>query len=147
MDRTEYINENKQIFKTNLAKFIKDKGIKKINLAKAVEVSSGTISDWLKGRSYPRFDKIRAIAEYLNINTSDLTEASSFSNRPSKEEQEFLDLFNGIADEKKELVINLLRCLKEGRISEEKQKLLELYDAISDDKKELAINLLNTLKQ
>ena len=147
MARAEYEIGCRQIFVDNLKRILADKEILQKDLAKAVGVSTTTVCDWVKSRSYPRMERIIAIAEYLNINMSDLTEAKCVVNGVSNQEQEFLDLFNDISDEKKELIINLLKYLKEKPIPKEKQKLFDLYDDIPTDKKELAISLLNTLRK
>ena len=146
MDRDEYVINRRQIFADNLKRILKDKEITQKDLAQNIGVSESTICDWAKCRSYPRHRKFSKIAEYLKVNVIDLTEPKFVINGISNQEQVFLDLFNGISDEKKELIISLLKWLKEKPIPNEKQKLFDLYDNISADKKELAINLLKTLK-
>ncbi len=66
--------ENKTVFARNLRKYIQVNNVLKIDVARAAKVSSGTISDWLSERSYPRMDKIQRIAEFFHIEKSDLIE-------------------------------------------------------------------------
>jgi transcriptional regulator with XRE-family HTH domain len=68
------IVENKTVFAKNLKHYIELNGVLKIEVARAVKVSSGTISDWLSERSYPRMDKIQLLAEFFEIKKTDLIE-------------------------------------------------------------------------
>lgn len=72
------IVENKTVFARNLKHYIELNDVRKIEVARAVKVSSGTISDWLSERSYPRMDKIQRLAEFFRIEKSDLIEEHSF---------------------------------------------------------------------
>ena len=72
---------NKIVFSDNLNYYIVKTGVKQRDVAKAAGVSEGTICDWLKHRSYPRMDKIQLLAEYFDIQMSDLVEERSFDNQ------------------------------------------------------------------
>ena len=108
MRSTKYVNESKQIFSNNLTKCLEANGKKQSNLAKAVEVSTGTVNDWIKCRAYPRPDNIRAIAEYFNIPTADLTEEQWVLKGNSEQEQMVIDWFNGLSDDKKNHLIGFI---------------------------------------
>ena len=49
----------------NLFSLLKDKKITAKTMSEATGISSGNISDWKKGRSYPSAPKLVDIAEYL----------------------------------------------------------------------------------
>ena len=72
---------NKKVFAENLKYYIAVKGILQKDVAAAVRVSQGTITDWLSCRSYPRMDKIQLLAEYFEIQMSDLVEERSVDNK------------------------------------------------------------------
>ena len=72
---------NKIVFSDNLNYYIVKTGVKQRDVAKVARVSEGTICDWLKRRSYPRMDKIQLLAEYFDIQMSDLVEERSFDNQ------------------------------------------------------------------
>ena len=72
---------NKIVFSDNLNYYISKTGVKQRDIAKAVGVSEGTVCDWLKRRSYPRMDKIQLLAEYWDIQMSDLVEERSVDNQ------------------------------------------------------------------
>ena len=72
---------NKIVFSENLNYYISKTGVKQRDIAKVVGVSEGTVCDWLKRRSYPRMDKIQLLAEYWDIQMSDLVEERSVYNQ------------------------------------------------------------------
>ena len=43
------------------------KGVKNSDVARATGISNMTLSDWKRGKSVPKSDKMRKIAEYLNV--------------------------------------------------------------------------------
>ena len=43
------------------------KGVKNSDVARATGISNMTLSDWKRGKSVPKYDKMRKIAEYLNV--------------------------------------------------------------------------------
>lgn len=45
----------------------KEKGLTPNKVAKELGIASATISDWKYGRSEPKIDKARKIAEYFNV--------------------------------------------------------------------------------
>lgn len=65
---------NKEIFAKNLKFYMEQYGLDNPTLAKNLDVPYNTFLDWVKGKVYPRIDKIEMIANYFNILKSDLTE-------------------------------------------------------------------------
>ncbi len=70
----------KEEFAKNLKYYYKLKGCSQKEIAEYVGVSTGTVCDWTKGRSYPRMDKIQKLAEFLDCKKSDLIEERSLEN-------------------------------------------------------------------
>ena len=102
---------NKEIFIRNLKRHLAKSGKKKIEVATAVGVSTGTFADWLKGRSYPRMDKIQKLADYFGVKKSDLVEDVNISKETvSNKEQEIIDLFYKVPEEKREFVLSMIRA-------------------------------------
>lgn len=71
---------NKKIFSKNLQKYMNEKNINTMNLSKSLNQAYSTVADWVKGNSYPRIDKIEMLANYFNIEKSDLIEDKTSSN-------------------------------------------------------------------
>lgn len=102
---------NKEIFIRNLKRYLAETGTKQNEIARAINVSTGTICDWTKGRTYPRMDKIQALADYFGIQKSDLVEdVNVVKEVVSEEDQRVLDLFHKVPEEKREFVLSLIQA-------------------------------------
>lgn len=64
----------KQIFSDNLKYYLGRKGINQTIMSRDLNIPETTVSNWIKAETYPRPDKIQIMADYFNINRSDLTE-------------------------------------------------------------------------
>ena len=75
--------ENKEIFANNLSFYMEKKGVDRNTLCADLNLKYTTVRDWLKGITYPRIGKIELLANYFNINKSDLIENKVISTQPS----------------------------------------------------------------
>ena len=68
---------NKKIMSKNILYYM-DKHQKTRNeMCEALGVKYTTFTDWVKGNSYPRIDKIELMANYFGISKADLVEEHS----------------------------------------------------------------------
>jgi len=74
--------DNKEIFAYNLNFYMKENEKSRKDVADAIGVSYFTFTDWVKGKKYPRMDKVEKLAKYFNIKISDLVEKKSIENNP-----------------------------------------------------------------
>ena len=102
---------NQELFSRNLSKYVKDCDKTQTEIAKVVGVSTGTFCDQVKGRTYPRMDKLQKLAEFFGIKISDLVEE-----KPSEKDilfaeqkEKLLNLFSQVPEEKRELVLSLIQ--------------------------------------
>lgn len=103
---------NKEIFSRNLKRHLDKSGKLQKEVAKAVGVSTGTFCDWVKGRAYPRMDKVQLLAEYFGIKMSDLVEDENVRTETvSDKEQLILDMFHKVPDEKKDFLIKMIQAV------------------------------------
>lgn len=65
---------NKEVIAKNLKHYLQRSGRTQKELATIVGVAPSTFNDWLKGKKYPRIDKIEILADYFKILKSDLIE-------------------------------------------------------------------------
>ena len=72
---------NKEIMSRNIKKYLSERGVKAIDVCRALGIKQNTFSDWENGKTYPRIDKIEMLANYFGVNKSDLVEEK----RPSVE--------------------------------------------------------------
>ncbi len=49
------------------AELLKEKGITSYRISKEISISQSTLSDWKKGKSTPKADKLQLIANYLDV--------------------------------------------------------------------------------
>lgn len=70
--------EINKIFSKNLTFWLQERGKAQADLYKKMNVSSATVSDWCNEKKIPRADKLVAIANWLNIELSDLLENKEY---------------------------------------------------------------------
>ncbi|MBN4933716.1 helix-turn-helix domain-containing protein [Staphylococcus sp. EG-SA-6] len=71
---------NKSIMSKNIIKFMKENNVDRRKLSKDLNIKYTTLSDWINAKTYPRIDKIEMLANYFNVNKSDLVEDKSTIN-------------------------------------------------------------------
>lgn len=95
-------NNARNIFVNNLKHYMATKNKTQSDISKALHIPLSTVSSWYNGASYPRVDKMQALADYFNISMRNLTDeqknellpASNIINIPLyKPEETILDLF------------------------------------------------------
>ena len=107
---------NKTVLARNLTYYVERSGRTQKELAEIVGVATSTFNDWMKGKKYPRIDKIELLANYFGILKSDLIEdktekESSPDELPLTEgEKMLLDLFNQIPEDQQHLVLQMIRA-------------------------------------
>lgn len=68
------MSENQRvIFASNLTRYMNLRGIAQSDIVMELGVSASTVSDWVKGKKYPRVDAMQKLADYLGVLISDLT--------------------------------------------------------------------------
>ena len=65
---------NKKTMSENLSYYVKKSGKTQKEISEIVGVAYSTFNDWMKGKKYPRIDKIEIMANYFGILKSDLIE-------------------------------------------------------------------------
>lgn len=93
----------KAIFITNLKRLLEENNVKQYELAKAIGVTSGVVSFWLKGTNYPRIATMQKIADYFRVPIESLTTPQPTTDEDAKR-KEFESLLAQMTDEEKKLV-------------------------------------------
>ena len=62
-----------EIFTKNLRYLMDKNNITQIDISRALNVSTSTVSDWCNGNKFPRVDRLQRIAELLGVRPSALT--------------------------------------------------------------------------
>ena len=53
----------KKIFGQNLAFLLDRLGKSQVDVARELDVATGTVSEWVRGHKYPRIDKMQSLSE------------------------------------------------------------------------------------
>ncbi len=69
--------ENKQIMAKNIKKYMSLNNVSQTDICNALKFKPSTFSDWVNAKTYPRIDKIEMLANYFEIEKSDLVEDKS----------------------------------------------------------------------
>lgn len=105
--------DNKNIFAENLNYYMDLHQKSRREVSEALDVSYYTFTDWVKGKKYPRMDKVEMLANYFGILKSDLIEEKKPSSlkeiKLSEGEQILIDLFRKVPEDKQELVLQMIR--------------------------------------
>jgi transcriptional regulator with XRE-family HTH domain len=106
----------------NLQKYLGLNNATQKDVANAIGVSTGTFNDWVKGRAVPRMDKIQKLADYFDIEVSDLLEEHSLETKRYRQKE-----MNAVVEdlELNPELIALLRSVQQLTI--EDRELLNLF--------------------
>ena len=72
---------NREILAKNLQYYMDAAGLSRYDICDALGIKYTTLTEWLKGRSYPRIDKLEMLANYFGIMKADLVEARNIEGR------------------------------------------------------------------
>lgn len=81
---------NKNTFATNLKRYMALNEKSRKDLANDLGISYYTVTDWVKGKKYPRMDKVELIANYFGILKSDLIEEKTEEHRQMQQKNSTL---------------------------------------------------------
>lgn len=87
---------NKAVMAKNIQHYMDITGKSRQDICRALGFKYTTFTDWIKGNTYPRIDKIERMANYFGIEKSDLVENHSFRDGRSltSSEEHLLNLYN-----------------------------------------------------
>lgn len=124
--------ENKEIFANNLSFYMEQKGVDRNTLCADLDLKYTTVRDWLKGITYPRIGKIELLANYFNINKSDLIENKISTEQPSDSLLEKItNTARKLNTDNKKIVLRTSEELLESQKNEEETKINEVSEVIS----------------
>ena len=107
---------NKTVLAKNLTYYVNKSGRTQKELSEMVGVATSTLNDWMKGKKYPRIDKIELLANYFGILKSDLIEDKDKNDispgemRLTEGEKQMLELFKLIPEDQQPLVLEMIRA-------------------------------------
>lgn len=86
-------------------------GVKSADVARATGISNMTFSDWKKGKSTPKMDKIEKIAKYFGVTTDYMmgkkSEVPSLS--MADEHFELIKLYSSLSEADQKAIMQIMR--------------------------------------
>ncbi len=120
---------NKEIMAKNLRYYVDRSGKTQRELCEIFGVATSTFNDWMKGKKYPRIDKIELMANYFCILKSDLIEDKSEEHRQTQKKNDILSDIVLKMDEDMELLEMMEALSKLG--FEQRQAVKTVLNAFS----------------
>lgn len=106
---------NREVFAKNLSHYLEKFGRDQREVAEIIGVAPSTLSEWVRGKKYPRIDKIEMLANYFGILKSDLIEEAGEDGYSPGEvqltegEKMLLELFRLIPEEQQKAFLEMGR--------------------------------------
>lgn len=97
-------------------KLLDEKNLKNADVARATGISNATLSDWKKGCSTPKTDKLQKIADFLGTTVEYLTTGKNPSvpnPELSDEYIELIDLYSKLSVENQSAIMQIMKSLNE----------------------------------
>ena len=114
--------DQRQVFVQNLKNFMKNRGVEQADIVAELGITASTVSDWVKGKSYPRVDAMQKIAEFLGVKISDLTSEENNNNQAvltDEDERELIAIFRRLGRRAKhEMMVKAYELEKEANNSQ-----------------------------
>lgn len=101
-------------FRRNLSKYLNETGTTQIELAKYLNVSNSTISNYIQGLNMPRMNKIDKICDFFKITRSDLLESDE--QKKAIENEKLLLLardINNLTEEQQRIIFSMIDQFKD----------------------------------
>jgi len=100
-----------KIFANNLNHYMKINNVDRNKLCKDLGFKYTTVREWTNGTAFPRIDKVEMLANYFNIQKSDLIEDNGQSNLSELDEVLFSKA-KELTDDEKKAVITVMNAIK-----------------------------------
>lgn len=109
----------KGIFAKNLQWYMDQNGKSRRDVCEALGFNYFTFTDWIKGKKYPRMDKVEMLADYFGIQKSDLIEdkdveqkeKSATTDGLTENQQKLIAFAEQLSDVQAEKVLRLMQSI------------------------------------
>jgi len=110
--------DNKNIFAANLQRYMDINKKSRREVSEAIGVSYYTFTDWVKGKKYPRMDKVEKLAAYFGILKSDLIEEkekpTAQGDGLSEKRKALIDFAQSVPEDKADMILRVMKSIVEG---------------------------------
>ena len=73
------MKDYRKIVASNLSRLMSERDKNQTDLMRDLNLSSATVSSWCTGKKMPRMDKVQILADYFQVEPSDIIEEKSYS--------------------------------------------------------------------
>ena len=89
-------------------------GVKSADVARATGISNMTFSDWKKGKSTPKMDKIEKIAKYFGVTTDYMMGKKSEipSASMADDHLELIKLYSSLSEADQKAIMQIMRSME-----------------------------------
>ena len=111
--------DNKNIFASNLKRYMELNNKTRREVSEALGVSYYTFTDWINGKKYPRMDKVEKLAQYFGVLKSDLIEDKKEKatipedDGLSEKRKALIEFAKSVPEEKADLVLKVIQSIVE----------------------------------
>lgn len=103
----------------NFEKVLKSKGLKVADICKITHIGASTFSDWKYGRSVPKTEKMKKIADSLGVSIEYLTTGKDAPNfvmpNYDSREHDLIEMFGNLYPEQKDSILKVVAELNKTR--------------------------------
>lgn len=108
---------NREVMGRNITRLMNEAGKTRRDVCKDLGFSYSTFTEWVNGKKYPRIDKIEMLANYFNVEKSDLIEekkkpATDDGNELSKRKKDFIERVTAMSDSELDRLDQILRLVE-----------------------------------
>lgn len=111
----------KGIFAKNLQWYMDQNGKTRRDVCDALGFNYYTFTDWIKGKKYPRMDKVEMLADYFGIQKSDLIESKSAEEKEkpvtddglTESQRKLIDFARTVPEDKAAMVLKVIQSIVE----------------------------------
>ena len=107
---------SKEVFSKNLQMYMERSGKTQKEMAEMMGVTAPTFHEWVKGKKFPRIDKVQKLADYFGILKSDLIEEKQ-EEKPANDDgltdnqRVLIDFATTLSDEQAGKVLQLMKSI------------------------------------
>lgn len=113
--------DNKSIFASNLQKYMDLHRKTRRDVCDALGFNYYTFTDWVKGKKYPRMDKVEMLADYFGVLKSDLiedkvqeeTKEPAMYDGLSENQKKLIEFAQTVPEDKAEMILRVIRSIVE----------------------------------
>ena len=108
---------SKEVFSKNLQMYMDRSGKTQKEMAEIMGVTAPTFHEWVKGKKFPRIDKVQKLADYFGILKSDLIEDKQVQEKPANDDgltenqRVLIDFAKALSDEQAGKVLQLMKSI------------------------------------